>query len=164
MTRDELLQQYDRELATTRLLLERIPADKMEWRPHPKSTTMAGIGRHLAHMLTWGLLGLAKTSSDVADRAPAGPTATPEDILAMFDRNAAATRALIAGLDETALRDTWSLTWQGKTVMTSTREAVVESMILNHLIHHRGQLSVYLRLNDIPVPSIYGPTADEPAR
>lgn len=164
MTRDELLQQYDRELATTRLLLERIPADRMEWRPHPKSTTMAGLGRHLAHMLTWGLLGLAKTSSDVADRAPAGPTATPEDILAMFDRNAAATRALIAGLDESALRDTWSLTWQGKTVMTSTREAVVESMILNHLIHHRGQLSVYLRLNDIPVPSIYGPTADEPAR
>ncbi len=163
MTRDELLQQYDRELATTRLLLERIPADKMEWRPHPKSTTMAGIGRHLAHMLTWGLLGLTKTSSDVADRAPAGPTATPGDILAMFDRNAAATRALIAGLDESALRDTWSLTWQGKAVMTSTREAVVESMILNHLIHHRGQLSVYLRLNDIPVPSIYGPTADEPA-
>jgi uncharacterized damage-inducible protein DinB len=114
-------------------------------------------------MLTWGLLGLTKTSSDVADRAPAGPTATPGDILAMFDRNAAATRALLAELDESALRDTWSLTWQGKAVMTSTREAVVESMILNHLIHHRGQLSVYLRLNDIPVPSIYGPTADEPA-
>jgi len=164
VTRDELLQQYDRELATTRLLLERIPADRMAWRPHPKSTTMAGLGRHLAHMLTWGLLGLSSTSSDAADRAPAGPTATPADILAMFDRNAAATRALIAGLSDEGLRETWSLTWQGKTVMTSTREAVVESMILNHLIHHRGQLSVYLRLNDIPVPSIYGPTADDPGR
>ena len=123
---------------------------------------LAGIGRHLAHMLTWGLLGLTKTTSDVGDRTPPGPTATPADILAMFDRNAAATRALLAGLSEEALRETWSLTWQGKVAMTSTREAVVESMILNHLIHHRGQLSVYLRMNDIPVPSIYGPTADEP--
>ncbi len=163
MTRDELLAQWDRELATTRRLVERIPADRMDWKPHPKSATMAGLGRHLAHMLTWGQLGLTATSSDVADRAPAGPTQTPADILAMFDRNAAAIRALLAGLTDAQLRDTWSLTWQGKAVMTATREAVVESMILNHLIHHRGQLSVYLRLNEIPVPSIYGPTADEPS-
>lgn len=162
MTKDALLAQYDRELAATRRLMERIPADKMDWRPHPKSATMAGIGRHLAHMLTWGLLGLTRETSDVSDRSPAGPTATPGDILRMFDTNAAATRVLLEALPEAALADTWSLTWQGRTVMTSTREAVIESMILNHLIHHRGQLSVYLRLNDIPVPSIYGPTADEP--
>jgi uncharacterized damage-inducible protein DinB len=162
MTRTALLEVYDRELATTRRMLERIPADKMEWKPHPKSATMAGLGRHLAHMLTWGLLGLTKTTSDVGDRTPPDLTATPDDILRMFDTNAAATRALLATLPDAALDETWTLTWQGNAVMTSTREAVVQSMILSHAIHHRGQLSVYLRLNDIPVPSIYGPSADEP--
>ena len=163
MTRDALLALYDRELATTRKLIERIPADKLEWRPHPKSTTFMGIGRHLGHMITWGLLGLSKDSSDVADRTPAGPTTSVGDLLAMFDRNAAAVRELLAAQSDADLQRTWSLTWQGKVVSTATREAVVASMILNHMIHHRGQLSVYLRLNDVAVPSIYGPTADEPA-
>lgn len=163
MTRDALLALYDRELATTRKLIERIPADKLEWRPHPKSTTFMGIGRHLGHMITWGLLGLTKEASDVADRTPAGPTTSLDDLLTMFDRNCAAVRELLAGQSDADLQRTWSLTWQGKVVSTATREAVVSSMILNHMIHHRGQLSVYLRLNDVAIPSIYGPTADEPA-
>ncbi len=161
MTRDALLAHYDRETAITRRLLERIPADKMEWKPHAKSTSMVGIGRHLAHLQTWALLGLTKTQSDVSDRSPAGPTSTPDDILRMFDANVAATRALITEQTNEQLGETWSLTYQGKTVMSMTRYAVIESMILCHMIHHRGQLSVYLRLNDIPVPSIYGPSADE---
>jgi len=159
--RDALLALYDREMATTRRLIERIPSDKMDWKPHPKSTSMAGIGRHLAHMITWGRLGLTATHSDVADRAPAPPTSSPDDIVRMFDANVAAVRALIAGMTDAELAETWSLDYQGRTVLASTRYEVVRSMILNHMIHHRGQLSVYLRLNDIPVPSIYGPTADE---
>ena len=162
MTPTDLLTQFDREMATTRRLLDRIPADKMEWRPHPKSTTMAGIGRHLAHMLTWGVLALTASESDAADRTPPGPTPAPEDILRMFDGNVAALRTLLAAQSEADLALTWTLTYQGKSLKASTREAVIQSMVISHAIHHRGQLSVYLRLNDIPVPSIYGPTADEP--
>ncbi len=162
MTPADLLLQFDREMATTRRLLERIPADKMEWRPHPKSATMAGIGRHLAHMLTWGILALTVRESDASDRTLPGPTPAPEDILRMFDGNVAALRTLLAAQSDADLALTWTLTYQGKALKASTREAVIQSMVLSHAIHHRGQLSVYLRLNDIPVPSIYGPSADEP--
>lgn len=161
MGRDGLLAQFDREMATTRRLLERIPPDKMDWKPHPKSTTMAGLGRHLAHMLTWGLLGLTKTESSISDRTPMPPTPAPADILQHFDANVAAVRALIASQTDDTLDTTWSLMHEGTPVLSSTRYEVVQSMILSHQIHHRGQLSVYLRLNEIAVPSIYGPSADE---
>lgn len=160
-TTDALLAEYDREMAVTRRLLERIPADRLDWKPHPKSTSFAGLGRHLAHMLTWGTLALTERSSDVGSRKPMEATPALTDILRIFDANAASVRALLASKTDEELAETWSLTYQGKTAISSPRAAVVQSMILNHLIHHRGQLSVYLRLNDVPVPSMYGPSADE---
>jgi uncharacterized damage-inducible protein DinB len=111
---DALLAEYDREMAVTRRLLERIPADKMDWKPHPKSTSFAGIGRHLAHMLTWGLLGLTKTQSDIADRTPMPPTTALPEILSTFDRNVAAVRELLAQQSDAQLAETWTLTHQGK--------------------------------------------------
>ena len=158
---EPLLSEYDREIAVTRRLLERIPPDRLEWKPHPKSASMMGLGRHLAHMLTWGLLALTKDNSDVGDRTPMGATATVRDILTAFDTNASAVRALLVGKTDDELMRPWTLTWQGRQISSSPRATVVQTMILNHLVHHRGQLSVYLRLNDVPVPSIYGPSADE---
>ena len=158
---DALLAEYDKETSITRRLIERIPPDKFDWKPHPKSTSMSGLGRHLAHMITWGTLALSQTQSDAADRVGPPPTATVADILALYDRNVAATRALIVGKSDEELTERWTLMHQGKVAIDQPRAAVVQSLILNHMIHHRGQLSVYLRLNDVPVPSIYGPSADE---
>jgi uncharacterized damage-inducible protein DinB len=158
---DALLPEFDREMAVTRRVIERIPSDRLDWKPHPKSTSFAGLGRHLAHMLTWGTHALTEDSTDVAARKPMPPTPTLQDILRIFDANVASVRALLTSKSDEELSQIWTLTYQGKTAISRSRAAVVQSMILNHLIHHRGQLSVYLRLNDIPVPSIYGPSADE---
>lgn len=158
---EALLTEFDRETGVTRRLLERIPPDRMDWKAHPKSTSLSGIGRHLAHMLTWARLGLTRSTSDVGDRTPMPPTPALDDILRVYDANVAETRALLAAKTDAELSETWTLTYQGRAVLASSRAAVVQSMILNHMIHHRGQLSVYLRLNDVPVPSIYGPSADE---
>ena len=162
MNAQELLAEFDREMATSRRVLERIPPDKLEWKPHPKSTSMVGIGRHLAHMITYGNLALTQAMSDIADRPPMPPTPTLADVLAVFDRNVASVRALLAGQSDADLAVTWGLTYKGRQVLSTSRGAAIQSMIVNHQIHHRGQLSVYLRLNDVPVPSIYGPSADEP--
>ncbi len=161
MPATELLTAFEREMATTRRLIARIPDAALDWRPHPKSTTMLGLGRHLAHMVTYGNLALTETSSDVAARTPMPPTPTVAAILEIFDRNVATVQALLAAQSDADLAQPWTLTYQGAPVVTSSRAAAVQSMILHHQIHHRGQLSVYLRLNDIPVPSIYGPSADE---
>jgi uncharacterized damage-inducible protein DinB len=160
-TLEPLLAEYDHEIAVTRKLLERIPRDRLDWKPHTKSTSMVGLGRHLAHMITWGLLALTQRTSDVGDRSPMEATPTLSALLRIFDANAARVRELLASQTDAQLAESWSLTWQGRPVLSSPRAAVVQSMILNHLIHHRGQLSVYLRLNDVPVPAIYGPSADE---
>ncbi len=160
-TVDALLAEYDRETAVTRRLLDRIPRDRMDWKPHPKSTSFAGIARHLSHMITYGRLGLTESQSDIVDRTPMPPTPSLEDILRIYDANVADTRALLAAKTDAELLETWTLTYQGRAVLSSSRAAVVQAMILHHMIHHRGQLSVYLRLNDVPVPSIYGPSADE---
>lgn len=161
MTSHDLLAQFDREMATTRRVLSRVPNALLEWRPHPKSTTMLGIARHLAHMVTYGPLALTEEASDIASRTPMPVTTSIETVLEIFDRNVAAVHELLAGQSDADLAKPWSLTYQGKAVVAATREVAIQSMILHHQIHHRGQLSVYLRLNDVPVPAIYGPSADE---
>jgi uncharacterized damage-inducible protein DinB len=159
--KDAILAEYDRETAVTRRVLQRVPSDRLEWRPHPRSTTFGGLGRHLAHNLTWGSLALSTEQADLRDRAPMAPTTTLDDILAVYDRNAAATRALIAARSDDELSQTWTLTHDGRPLFVSPRSDVIRTMVIHHMVHHRGQLTVYLRLNDVPVPSIYGPSADE---
>ncbi len=159
-----LLPEFDNEMANTRKTLERVPDDKFAWKPHEKSFPMGGLATHLANLPSWGSLIL---SSDSFDVAPGGnPVKTPElnstsAVLKQFDENTAATRAAIEAASDEDLFRTWTLQSNGKGLMTLPKIAVLRGFVMNHMIHHRAQLGVYLRLNDIPVPSIYGPSADE---
>jgi len=162
---DSLLPEFDQEMANTRKVLERVPQDKMDWKPHPKSFSFGGLSAHVANMADWAVLTI---KSDSFDYAPPGapPYETPKfasnaDLLAAFDKSVAEARSALAATDDSKMLAPWSLMAGGQTVMTMPRVAVVRSFVMNHIIHHRAQLTVYLRLNDIPVPPLYGPTADE---
>lgn len=159
-----LLPEFDHEMANTRKTLERVPEDKFSWKPHEKSFPMGALAAHLANLPSWVSLAIG---SDSFDMAPAGERLkTPElnsvkEILDTFDQNTAAARAAIVGVSDAELSKTWQLLSNGQTLLTMPKAAVLRSFVLNHIIHHRAQLGVYLRLNDIAVPSIYGPSADE---
>ena len=159
-----LLPEFDMETATTRKTLERIADEKFDWRPHEKSTTMGGLGTHLANILTWVEISLSTDSFDVAPEGKplrAEPAKSRDEILETFDKNAAAARQAIAEASDEHLMQNWTLLHNGRSVFSIPRVAALRTFVMSHSIHHRGQLSVYLRLNDIPVPSIYGPSADE---
>ncbi|MFN7936856.1 MAG: DinB family protein [Bryobacteraceae bacterium] len=160
-----LLPEFDQEMATVRKVLERIPDDKLEYTPHAKSMSFARLAGHVAEMVGWLADTMKHDSFDVApadgQKFEAFVPKSSAELMAAFEKNSVAAReALAAGTDE-AMMKTWSLLSGGKVLFSMPRVACVRSMILNHIIHHRGQLSVYLRLNDIPVPSLYGPSADE---
>jgi uncharacterized damage-inducible protein DinB len=159
-----LLPEFDHEMANTRKTIERVPEDKLDWRPHEKSMTLGGLTTHVANLPSWAAHGI---NLDELDIAPNGVPWRVEQIksraeaLENFDRNVADARAAIASASDEHLLQSWSLLSNGRTVMTLPRVAVLRSFVMNHLIHHRAQLGVYLRLNDVPVPSLYGPSADE---
>jgi uncharacterized damage-inducible protein DinB len=162
---ESLLPEFDHEMAITHKVLERTPADKFAWKPHPKSFSMGALAAHVANMADWASLTL---TSDSFDYAPPGaePYKTPEfpttaELVAAFDKSVAQARAALAAADDANMMAPWSLMAGGKTVMTMPRVAVIRSFVMNHIIHHRAQLTVYIRMNDIPVPAIYGPSADE---
>jgi uncharacterized damage-inducible protein DinB len=162
---DALLPEFDQEMKTTRKCLERIPDDKFSYKPHAKSFSMHDLAVHIATMLGWGVTTL---QSDNFDYAPVGgePYVPPKvtsnaELMAMFDKGAADFRAALAATENEAMMAPWSLLGGGVVIFTMPRVAVIRSMILNHIVHHRGQLSVYLRMCDIPVPAMYGPSADE---
>lgn len=162
-----LLPEFDQEMATTRKVLERIPADKFTWKPHETSLELGKLATHVATLNDW----MSKTLElDAFDLAPLDgepyrlpEITTPEEVLERFDQFAAAARSALAAASDEHLLAPWSLQQGGQTIFTMPRLVSIRSFILNHLIHHRGQLSVYLRMNAIPVPSIYGPSADEGA-
>jgi uncharacterized damage-inducible protein DinB len=162
---EAFLPEFDQEAAGVRRTLERVPADKFEWRPHEKSGTMIWLAGHLANLPQWATLTMAADELDLApggEPMPLPPTpASVEELVATFDRHAAEARAAIAGASDAEFMTPWSLLNNGTVLMTLPKAAVVRSFVMNHLIHHRAQLGVYLRLNDVPVPSIYGPSADE---
>lgn len=148
-------------MGTTRKLLERIPEDKLSWKPHPKSMSLGGLATHLANLPTWGGTILTDTSFDLATVPPnleADPSRAA--VLSRFDDNMNRTRGLMDKTDAEYVC-MWSLKRGGREMFSLPRVAAFKSFVINHIIHHRGQMSVYLRLNDVPVPSIYGPTADE---
>jgi uncharacterized damage-inducible protein DinB len=160
-----LLPEFDNEMANTRKTLERVPDDKFAWKPHPKSSAFGPLANHVATLVGWAN---ETIDSDSFDLAPPGgqPSRPPEannraELLSIFDQGVAKARAAIASASDEHLIKPWSLLHSGKTLMTMPRTAVIRSFVLSHIIHHRAQLGVYLRLNDIPVPSIYGPSADE---
>jgi uncharacterized damage-inducible protein DinB len=160
-----LLPELDQEMAGTRKTLERIPEDKFEWRPHLKSFTMIALATHITSMLGWGAMTLKQDSFDFAppdgEHYKEEPAESVAALLATFDKNYAEFRDALAGASDETLMKEWSLLGGGQVIFTKPRIACLRGDILNHLIHHRAQLGVYLRLNDAPVPALYGPSADE---
>lgn len=160
-----LLPEFDHEMANTRKTLERVPSDKFDWKPHAKSMAMGGLATHLGNIPTWVNYTIGQDSLDLAPEGqplPATELAKSEaELLSTFDENVAKARAAIDGASDEELFQPWTLLSNGSQILTLPKIAVLRSFVMNHLIHHRAQLGVYLRLNDIPVPSIYGPSADE---
>jgi len=160
----QLLPEFDKEMGTTRRTLERVPDEKWDWRPHPKSGTMGWLAGHLANIPTWTNHGIELDKLDIAPEGKplrGSPIATCQRVLETFDRNVAAARKAIAGASDEHLGGSWTLISNGRPIFTISRAAVLRSFVMNHMIHHRAQLGVYLRLNDISVPATYGPSADE---
>jgi len=161
--KDALLPAVDRELGATRRLLERVPGDRLAWRPHEKSMSLGQLATHLAGIPRWGALAMQTTEYDMAE-GPAGPAsvASLQEILGLFDRNAGTMRGqLEQAAGDGPLLARWTLTKDGQEVFSLPRVAALRTLVMNHLIHHRGQLTVYLRLVGVPLPAMYGPTADE---
>jgi uncharacterized damage-inducible protein DinB len=160
-----LLPEFDHEMANTRKVLERIPNDKFDWRPHPKSNTIGWNANHIADLPGWSVFIATEPGYEFAPVGGAPyqmPTLKSSDeIVATFDHNVAAARAATSQLKDESLNDGWTLRGGDRIVFTMPRVAVLRSFLMNHIIHHRAILSVYLRLNDIPVPALYGPSGDE---
>jgi uncharacterized damage-inducible protein DinB len=162
---DGLLPEFDQEMANTRKTLERVPMEKYDWAPHAKSMPMGKLATHLATMPEWMTMTI---DQDLFDFNPPGgqpfvmPTPkTTKELLKFHDDGVAKARASLAGASNEELMKPWSLLSGGQVLFTMPKIAVIRTFVVNHTIHHRAQLGVYLRLNDIAVPSIYGPSADE---
>lgn len=158
-----LLAEFDKEMATTRKLLERVPDAKAAWKPHEKSTPLGKLAIHVASLPNWfGRIEQFDTF-DPATQKIAGATefTTTAALVELFDRNVAAAREALQKLDDARMAQTFTFQRGGQTMFALPRAAAIRTLAMNHHIHHRGQLSVYLRLNDVPLPSMYGPTADE---
>lgn len=157
---DGLLPEFDQEMATTRKVLARVPSDKGPWKPHPKSFPLGHLAQLVATMPGWLTQTLRDTEVNLATSSGYS-FETTETLLGEFDRHVREAREALTSAKDADFTVPWSLKNGNRVLFTAPRGVVVRSH-MNHLIHHRGQLSVYLRLNDVPLPSIYGPTADEP--
>ena len=157
-----LIAELENEGATTRKLLERIPAETFDWKPHEKSMTMGRLASHVAEMHSWAVTTVKEPELDFAkfDYKPFEPKST-EDLVGLFDKCYNDAVEAIRGAADEIWFEPWSLKNGETTYFTMPKIAVMRGMVLNHIVHHRGQLSVYLRENNIPVPAMYGPSADE---
>ena len=160
-----LLPEFDQEMHLTRRMLERVPEDKFDWQPHPKSMKLGHLATHLAELPTWGMWTMQSDEFDVTPPG-SGPyvprmAANRAAILSEFDANAAAARQAIAAASDEQLGRPWTLKATGKSVFTLPKMAVLRSMVMSHMIHHRAQLGLFLRLNDVAIPGTYGPSADD---
>jgi uncharacterized damage-inducible protein DinB len=160
---DPILAELAHEGATTRRLLERLPQDRLDWQPHQKSMTLGRLATHIAEIPGWVGSIVEKDEFDVGASGYVPPTVgSVAEIIAMFDKNVATAAETLKRQSNDRLLAKWQLKKNGQLVVEMPRLGMVRSFLMNHLIHHRGQLSVYLRLQNVPLPSIYGPTADEP--
>jgi len=160
-----ILPEFDNEMANTRKTLERAPQEKFGWKPHEKSWSMGDLATHLSNLPSWTEITLTQESFDMnpegEETSTVQPATSTKDLLDRFDDNVSKARERIASTSDEEFMKPWTLLSGGETVFTLPRIGVLRSFVMNHMIHHRAQLGVYLRLNDLPVPSIYGPSADE---
>jgi len=160
--KDGLTAEFDHEMGTTRRLLERIADDKLPWKPHPKSMSLGGVATHLSNIPYWGSAIMNEAFFDLlASPPPPAELASRAEILAVFDAKTGRAREALLNKSDAELVAPWSLRRGSQEMFTMPRVAAFRTFVLYHSVHHRGQLSVYLRLNEIPIPPIYGPTADE---
>jgi uncharacterized damage-inducible protein DinB len=159
---DSILPEFDHEMATTRKMLERFPEDKVEWRPHETSMTLGRLAGHVSELAGWTVatMGQDKLEMDPNRYKPNVITSRAE-ALKQFDEIVASARAAIAAASDETMMRPWTFVAGGRTVFTMPKIAVLRSFVMNHLIHHRGQLSVFYRIAGVPVPSLYGPSKDE---
>ena len=158
---DTLLPEFDHEMSITRKVLERVPDGRIDWKPHAKSYALGQLAQHLATIPMWGTATLTETEVDITETPPLEPRRSCREILALFDGHAASARVALVGKSDGEFKVQWSLKRDGHVIFSMPKHAVWRSFVISHLIHHRAQLGVYLRLLDVPVPSTYGPSADE---
>jgi uncharacterized damage-inducible protein DinB len=160
---ESLLPEFDREMGVTRRLLERIPDDQFGWKPHDKSMTLGRLAEHLAELAVWARVSIVDSGIDLASGRPEGyvSPSSRAAVLEMFDKHVADARAALVGRTDAELMAPWKLSKEGKEIFTMPKAVVLRTFFMNHVIHHRGQMSVYLRLHNVPLPSMYGPSADE---
>ena len=158
-----LLPEFDQEMSSTRKLLECVPDDKFDWKPHEKSMTLGRLASHVAEIPGYLTVTITLPKLELGPGHKPFLVSSREELLAAFDKNAAEARAAIAGASDEHLAEPWSLIFGGHTAFTMPRAAVLRNMGMNHLIHHRAQLGVYLRLKDVAIPGMYGPSADQKA-
>lgn len=160
-----MLPEFDQEMQSTRKVLERIPDEKWNWKPHENSGTVGWYAWHLSTLPGWATMTINTENLDIAPKDGSGPQMPKSDnakqALAQFDKDAAEARAALEKVSDADMVANWSLLAGGENIFTMPRVAVLRGMVMNHLIHHRGQLTVYFRMLDIPVPGLYGPSADE---
>ena len=157
-----LLTELDEELKKTRTSLERVPADKKEFAPHPKSMPLGKLAPHVAQLPAFGLIILTTPELDFSKGSIKSlPFESSSQLVQAFDEGARKVRAALQATPDEAWTQHWKLSFQGKSIFEGTRFLAYREMFLNHLVHHRAQLGVYLRLNDKPVPATYGPSADD---
>lgn len=159
---DPILMELADEAKTTRRILERVPEDKLTWRPHPKSMSLGQLALHIAGVPA-AIAGMAQMDTfDMGKFSQVNPVpASKNEIMTRHDESVAGAAKLIEAMDDAKLMSTWRAVKDGRDMMSMPKARMIRGILLNHWYHHRGQLSVYLRLLDVPLPSIYGPTADE---
>ncbi len=159
---ETFLAEFEQEAANTRKILERVPEDRFDYKPHDKSMTLGRLAAHVAELPGWGTMTL---QTEVLEMSPDWKPFIPanrKEILDKFDECVAGYRSALQKATDSDMGVNWSFKANGKTIMAMPRAAVLRSVVMNHLIHHRAQLGVYLRLNEIELPGMYGPSADEP--
>jgi uncharacterized damage-inducible protein DinB len=160
---DALLPEFDHEMTVTRKLLERVPDDRLDWKPHQKSYSLGQLAQHVATIPMWGSVTINEPELDTATTPQLEALTSRAGILALFDENVSRTRSALVGKSDAELMAPWALKRDGHVIFSMPKASVWRSFVMSHLIHHRAQLGVYLRMQDVPLPSMYGPSADEGA-
>ena len=158
---ETLLPEFDEEMKNTRKLLERVPDGKFDYQPHVKSMKLGRLANHVVEIPGWTNVVVDLEVFDLQPDFKPAVAATNEELLANFDNNVAAARAKIAATTDEEWKKLWTFKYAGQTVISSPRGQVMRTTVMNHLVHHRAQLGVFLRLNDVEIPGMYGPSADE---